>query len=170
MADAFDWDNLDEENPLKTVRAHVKQLEKELDELRKFKTDTTTEVRTRTATEAFKALKLSEKQADLFLRLNPEGEVTAEAVRAFATEYGFTPQEASSEEGEETKTDEGTAFKPVSTSEGTPAAGKMLNAIEWFELYQTNPGEAMALANRGKVKLQAELPKERNWNPTPMKE
>lgn len=157
MAESINWDELDQENPLKQVRAHVKALEKELDELREFKVTATAEGRKRAALDAFKGIGLSEKQADLYLKVNPEGEISVDNVKLFAEEYGFkAANEAAESETSEEEGDESGAFAPVSSTDGTPPSGKVYNSSEWFDLYMKNPAEALAIAKKGKVQLQAD--------------
>jgi len=52
------------------------------------------EFKTFQATVTFKEAGLTQKHAELYLRANPDGEVTPDAVKSFAEEYGLAPQVA----------------------------------------------------------------------------
>lgn len=151
----------DKSNPMKTLRDHAKSLErkakayeKELEELRAFKVKFESEAKSRTAGEIFSQLGLSEKQAALFLKVNPDAEVDLASAKAFAEEYGFAIDESQVDESEAVETG---GFSPSPTTGGKPAPGKIFSSEEWYALYKENPAEAMKIANQGRVKLQTEL-------------
>lgn len=147
-------------NPMKSLRDHAKSLErkikayeKELEDLRTFKGTYEAEAKAGTAGKIFSQLGLSEKQAKLFLKVNPDADVTEQAARDFAEEYGFEVNE----EGSEEEIEQEGPFSPSPSSGGKPAPGKIFTSEEWYDLYKENPAEAMKIASQGRVKLQTQL-------------
>ena len=142
-----------ENNAFKQLRTHARKLEKdlkeaskELEELRTFRADLERDNRANSVKEQFKSLGLTEKQAELF---PSEGDVTEEAVRKFAVDFGLIQP---SEDG----SDENTGFTPAPT-EGSPTGSKQLSAEEFWTLYKDNPSEAMAAAKKGRVNFDTRL-------------
>jgi septal ring factor EnvC (AmiA/AmiB activator) len=140
----------------KQLRAHARKLEKdlkdrdkELEDLRTFRQNLEKEQREGNAKSKFKALGLAEKQADLFLTKNPEGDVTDDAVRTFAVEYGLiTPSEDGS--------DDQSGFTPA-PADGSPAGSKQLTNEEFWTLYGENPSAALEAAKKGRVSFDSKL-------------
>ena len=134
-------------------------------ELRSFKTET-----------HFEKQGLTAKHAELYLATNPDGDVTAETVSAFATEYGLSPAATPQPPADPAHmpADGGTPpvertlvdgpAKPVDASlasvggaAGTPASvlGSALPAkmsrSEFNKLLQSNPEEAARAYSEGRV-------------------
>ena len=134
-------------------------------ELRSFKTET-----------HFEKQGLTAKHAELYLATNPDGDVTAETVAAFATEYGLSPAaipqpptdpahmpadggtppvERTLVNGPATPVDANLAS--VAGAAGTPASvlGSALpakmNRAEFTKLLQTNPEQAAQAYAEGRV-------------------
>ena len=130
-------------------------------------------------TTVFKEVGLPAKHAELYLAKNPDGEVTAEAVQAFADEYGLMPAEAAapappaSAEGhlpadgspppaERTLTDgpqpADAALASITAAAGSPEATAataqpaMMNPEEFQKLLQTNPELAAQAYAEGRVR------------------
>lgn len=122
----------------KSQEKEAKRLAKEAEELRTFKTEALTKERKRTADEAFKALGLTEKQADLYLKLNADGEVTAETVKTFAEEYGFKAADETIDEKKEEQ-DQKPGWSPTVTG---AAGGPVLSDAQYEDLLRTSPAQA----------------------------
>jgi hypothetical protein len=113
----------------------------------------------------FKEVGLPEKNAALFQKLNPEGEVTEETVRAFAEEYALplTPKEPPATEQEQQQK----AFAGHQPQGWTPQAGSdasssgqgKMSSQEFNDLYKTNPVAAVQAVREGRAELMTELPK-----------
>lgn len=129
------------------------------------------ELRTYKAGVLFKDAGLEPKHAELFLKTNPDAEVTAETAEAFATEYSLQPAQAPAPKEEAPK--EGAApitadAKPLTTPadagmsalEGaggsiqagaTPAAVAKMSNEDFTLLLATNPAEAAKAYQEGRV-------------------
>lgn len=143
-------------NKLKAVRdwgknwkKQAKLLEKEAEELRAFKSTVETERRTNTAKAVFTELGLSEKVANLYLRIH-EGDVDAESIKQFVVDYDLTPDT----EGRGT-TDEKTAgFEPGGPGETVAPGKKILDADEARALAASDPEALEKLVSEGKVRFE----------------
>jgi len=127
--DTFDFDLEEEEAEEKSnanfaaLRKHAKELDKtrkeqaaELEELRKLKADVEQAKRISDASTAFKEAGLNEKHAKLFEATNAGAEITAEAIKAFAEEYGLgTVVEKPADEVTPAPEPAREGFKPVTT-------------------------------------------------------
>ncbi len=101
------------------------------------------------ATVTFEAAGLSPKHADLFLKTNPEAEVTAETAKAFADEYGLTPVQApESTPPAAPAADPGQGLGGLGAAAGSgsagaaPAAQPVMSQEDFTSLLETNPQEA----------------------------
>lgn len=156
--DLFDTDETveptDESNTSSVVRsqrAHIKQLEKEIkaarkdaaevEELRAFRAQYEQTQKTSQAKAVFTELGLPDKAADLFVKVNAETDPTPEAVREFAETYGFLQPRPAEEE------DEAPQAVPVfvPTVGGTPPTPKQYSAEEIRRIGVKNPAEALRL-------------------------
>lgn len=164
MSDLNPFDDLDDDlnetggdggtdsNPVKQVREalkrerqRAKELETQLNELAAFKASIEEKQRDEVLTVTFKEVGLNEKHAALFKKLNPEAEITADAVRAFASEYELptvsgdvvTPPEAPAPTG----------IRPVVTGSSAPDLGTV--TIE--DAAKLPPEEASRLLAAGRV-------------------
>jgi len=140
-----------ETNPVKQLRDTLKARDKErkellaeLEELRSFKAEAAHRESVSNAAKVFTAVGLSDKQAELYVKLNPEADVTPEAVREFATAYGLP---VSTEEGEQPSHE--APFRPAEG--GVPADGKM-NRDDLNRLYKENPAAAIKALEQGRVR------------------
>lgn len=89
--------------------------------------------------DAFEKAGYTGKLAKLWAALNPEGEATAEDMKAFAAEYGVTPARP---EG----------YTPtIIGSEASAMPAKTYTRAEMEEIARTNPARAQALAEQGRV-------------------
>lgn len=124
-----DNDGGDKPNPVKDLRAKLKRLDKEhkaavaeLEELRKFKTETETASQRATVAQQFSSLGLPDAYAELY---PGDAEATPEAIKGFALKYGWIQPEA-----EESDAEDQTAptFSPVQIQGTSPVKGEMTEA------------------------------------------
>lgn len=163
--DPFDTDDpvepKDEEatSVVRSQRAHIKQLEKELktlrkdtqevEELRQFKAQYEQTQKATQARTVFTEVGLPDKLADLFVKVNAEADPTPEAVRAFAEDYGLAPQQSAD------PAPAAPAVQPFTpTVGGTPPSG--LISRDEFDAMMRDPSQrprALQLAQQGRVQL-----------------
>ena len=114
---------------------------------------------------AFKEVGLSEKHAELFLKANPEADITAEAVSDFAHEYSLVTQPAP-------ENDEQPAREPApnpdlgaaafagaagsSTAGSAPPADAKMSQEDFQVLLATNPSAAAQAYQEGRVERNAQ--------------
>lgn len=167
MADEFYDDDADDNtdasdsNPMKQLRAHARKLEKdlkagttELEELRQYKVTSELAIREVQAGKVFTELGLSDKQAKLFLKTNPDTEVTKDSIKAFAVEYGLGIQESEEDAALDAQTSD--SFVPV-TSGGNPVRN-VLNREQFEALKRTDMGAAVKAVQENRVEgFQAKL-------------
>lgn len=116
----------------------------------------------------FKAQTLfgNEKHAELFLRANPDAEVTAEAVKTFRNEYGLVTEAGTPAPAEESKPDPGAGLAPLGeaagagTSGAAPAAQPKMSREDFEQLLATDPQAAAeayvkGIAPRSNLNVQA---------------
>lgn len=127
----------------------VKAQTPELVELRTFKASVEAERRTAQVSGIFQGAGLNPNHAKLFNALNPEGEVTVEAVADFAKEYGLVTDEAAF--GLEEAPAKTAGFKPF-VGEDSPGNMKV-SRVDWLARLKTNPEEAQRLFKQGRVDL-----------------
>ena len=99
----------------------------------------------------FKAQTLlgNEKHAELFLKVNPEAEITRDAVNAFVKDYGLTvEQDAPPAAEKEERPDPGAGLGSFGeaagsgTGGGTPAAKPKMSPEDFSKLLEENPQAA----------------------------
>ena len=106
---------------LERAEKRNKTYEKQLEKLTEFQNTVLGERREQAVTSVFTEAGLNPKHAELYKRLNPDIEVesiTADAVNAFASEYGLA---ASSGEVPEAPEVQPEGFTPVTTGSAAPA-------------------------------------------------
>jgi len=100
------------------------------------------------ATNTFEAAGLTAKHAELFLKTNPDAEVTAEAAGTFAKEYGLVPTEAPPGEPNTPDPNQGLAAlgeaSGTGTAGSTPAAQPKMSPEDFSKLLESNPQAAAA--------------------------
>lgn len=101
---------------------------------------------------------LNAKHAELFLKSNPEADVTAEAVSTFADEYGLVPAAGGEDppsKPTEPPVDAGLAAlggaAQTASSGAAPAAKPQVTAEEFDRILQENPAKAAELYVRGQA-------------------
>ena len=140
--------------PMKQLRAHGRKLQKdlkaqeaELTELRTFKTTTELASRELQAGKLFTELGLSDKQARLFLKTNPDTEVTKDSIKEFAVEYGLGIQESEEDATLDAQTSD--TFVPVTTG-GNPVRST-LNREQFEALKKTDMAAAVKAVQENRV-------------------
>ena len=149
-----------------------KELREALERSQAAETKAVSELREYKAGVLFKDAGLQPKHAELFLKTNPDAEVTAETAAAFATEYSLAPVQAPAsdapKEGEEVKPTEGAPVTPVTppvdaglgalgeaagSSKGgaAPAVVAKMSSEDFQTLLATNPAEAAKAYTEGRV-------------------
>lgn len=172
MTDSTDWyaddsDDQDSEddgsdgrrNPVRDQRNQIRKLQKDLkaankraEELEKFKLEFESSKKLEATKSLFEDMGLNERQAKLFTQLNPDADVTEEAVEAFATEVlGFEVQYVD-EDGEPTDPPEPEGFAPTPTI-GERTSSKPMTRVEWLNLAGRDPVAGQAALKAGKVDL-----------------
>lgn len=139
----------------KRSERQLKATEKELAELRDFKQVIVQQQRESQLASVFAEVGLNTKHAALFEKVNPEAEVTPEAVQAFAAEYDLVTNAGETVEAPETPS---SGFTPVTT--GAPGAVTMLDQEDIRKLVKANDWDAIKKAyDQGRVE-QVSVP----WN------
>lgn len=110
-----------------------KAFEKELAELRDFRASVENEKRTSMVKEAFEAAGLPETAIDIFLKVNGDAEITAEAVQSFAAALGH--RDPVTDEPVAAPEPKPQGFNPqVHTGGATPDAGRTYTPQEVLAL------------------------------------
>lgn len=160
--DLFDTDDQPEgkdesSSVVRSQRAHIKQLEKDLkaarkaseevEDLRTFKAQYEQQQKATQARSVFTEAGLPDKLADLFVKVNADAEPTPEAVREFAEAYGLTPPQPADQ------APAAPAVQPFApTVGGTPPAPVQLTPDQIREIGVKNPAEALRLIAAGSLK------------------
>jgi hypothetical protein len=121
------------------------------------------DLRTRDAREAFRDAGYNPKHGDLYADKNPSGDITQELVASFAGDWDLSPlsdDSDSSDEGDGT-TDAGDGSDALSSMDrsGSRAGDggdgvsnqKLLTRQEWAEMKVSDPAQAAAALNQGRV-------------------
>jgi hypothetical protein len=131
----------------KRTERQNKAFEKELADLREFKSTVVQEQRRGQVESVFKEVGLSPKHALLFEKVNPEAEITPEVVQTFAAEYDLITQAGDSVQAPEVAP---TGFTPVVT--GTSPAAGMLTHSDIKEMLARGETQAVEKAyEQGRV-------------------
>jgi hypothetical protein len=105
----------------------------------------------------FEKAGLGEKQASLFLKTNPDAEITSEAVGAFIEEYGFNVTQATPEPAPKEKEPVDKGLSAFSGAAGAATAGSAppvqpkMSKTDFEKLLVENPQEAAAAYAKGLV-------------------
>lgn len=145
-----------ENKAFKELRDHAKRLErenarlnKEMGELRDFKSSVTKAEKAKQVQGAFKELGLNEKQAELFLRVTDTDEITTDGVREFAQQYGLIVGE---EDGDISTTTVGGGFPPSNVTGSADPGTRVVTRDDFEKIAKTNPTKARELLSEGRVK------------------
>jgi hypothetical protein len=171
MADDFDLSSFDDEtteepvveekvNPVRQLRDTLKArerenktLQKELEDLRKFREEVEYTNRVAKMSDTFGKFGLTEKHVELYTKLNPEGDGSPEAVVAFAKEYGLP---ITVDDDEDQVVTSGSPFAPVDGVGTGPDSGYITRA-QLEELYASNPAKAIKVLQAGRVRWNNKL-------------
>lgn len=107
---------------LERAERRAKNAEKQVEKLSEFQTSVLAERREQAVSSIFTEVGLNPKHAELYKRLNPDIEVdaiNADAVNAFAAEYGLATSSGDVPEAPEVKPE---GFTPVTTGNAAPSA------------------------------------------------
>lgn len=134
--------------------------------LQKDVKDLTQKIRIGEAQNAFREAGFVPANGSLYAAINPEGEITADAVEAFAKEQGLVPAvgkpDESTESGDSASdVDDGTAVLAPLAGSGSRAgeggaggaATDSLTISEWQDLYALDPSAAKVAVASGKVEI-----------------
>lgn len=154
-----------EEN-IPQMRETIERLSQDNAKAEKSISDLNSQLRVRDAREAFRGEGYNPKHGDLYAAVNPEGDITAEAVVSFADEQGLVVlevnQESSGDSGSDTSGDDVEADKLSNMSGGGSRAGEggaggaspdTLTRTQWKELYRTDQAAAQAAITSGRVEI-----------------
>ena len=151
-----------ESNPMKELRNHAKELEKQLKatekekaELLKFREEVETRQRRDALASTFTDLGLTDKQAELYFKTQTDesAEIKPEDIKLWAIDYGLL--QAPETDEEEVSSDP--SFVPIPKSAGGPPSGRMITSAEFDELMQTDQAQAIKLASEGRVQFETAL-------------
>jgi len=163
-AEGFNFDDEDDQEPADKNKSFAdlrkaynrserdrKEFEKELVELREFRTTVVKEKREKAIESAFTEAQLNPVHSKLFTALNPEVEVeqiTTDAVAKFAVEYGLATIS-----GEEAETPEPVqqGYAPVVVGNSAPL--KRFSRTEWEQMAASDPAAAEKAFKDGRVDL-----------------
>ena len=161
---------MSEEN-IPQMRETIERLSKDKSGLESTVSDLTGQLRVKDAQDVFRSEGFNPAHGKLFAAVNPEGDITAEAVVAFADEQGLPlldgTQETSTEGGESTSeaTDgsEGLAgMAGGGSGAGDGGAGgaavETLTRAEWQQLATSDPAAAKAAIASGRVEISKDNP------------
>ncbi len=125
---------------MKELRDAYKRIEKENKAFKADQAKREADSRNALVASTFKEVGLNEKHATLFAKVNPEVEVTADAVKAFAAEYDLTTSDGGTVDAP-APVDAPSGPKPVMTGSAAPDLGTL------------TPEEAMKLPVEERNKL-----------------
>lgn len=132
-----------------TMRRKLEKAQKEVEELRAFKTQTEAHQRTSQLSEAFSALGLKAKHAEFY---PADADTGPEAIKAWAVDKELLMlEEGQDEESPAVPKVESAGFTPTAIGEGAPLGSKRYSFEEWEELLASDPPRAMKVWNEGKV-------------------
>lgn len=150
-------ENTQQETPKDLRDARDRAIER-ASEAEKAATAAQSELRQFKAQVTFEKAGLTPKHADLFLKANPDADVTTEAVSDFAHEYGLVPTEApAAEEATEPQADPGVGLAGFGDAAGSgttgsaPAAQPKMSGADFEHLLKTNPEEAAKAYAEGRT-------------------
>lgn len=104
----------------------------------------------------FEKAGLGEKQAELFLKTNPDAEITSESVSTFIEDYGFQVAEEAAPPAPASEPPADAGLGALSGAGGTstgaaPAAAAKVSKADFTKLLEENPAEAAKLYVEGRV-------------------
>ena len=157
------------EDNIPQMRETIERLSKDNSSLKTENSGLTSQLRTRDARDAFRDGGYVPKNGDLYAAMNPDGEITAEAVTAFADEQGL-PLAGNSEDsgGSGDSTEEGDGSENLSGMSGSGSGAgdggaggagvETLTRQEWQALHATDPAAAQKAIASGRVEISKDNP------------
>jgi hypothetical protein len=136
------------DNQLQAAQRKLAKAEKELEELRAYKTERVQQERNHQIEGVFTELGLSPKHAKLYAALNPEGDATTELVAGFATEYGLG---VVGEGAAEAAAPVERGYTPTVIGEAAPLGAKAYSVEEWRNISMQDPKQGQQLLAQGRV-------------------
>lgn len=151
------------------MRETIERLSKEKADLSQKVGDLSQQLRVRDARDAFVAAGYAKTHGDLFVATNPEAEITAESVVAFADQFGLPPAAAgdSASSGDSAPATDAGSVELASMSGGgsrsgdTNAGGVQVETLtreQWKALHATDPSAAAAAVASGRVEISRDNP------------
>lgn len=155
------------EETIPQMRETIERLSKDKSGLAKQVEDQAKALRNYEAADAFRAAGYNPNHGKLFAALHPDGEITAEAVTAFADEQGLAPVQASTQESEAGGGDDtsqasdgmeaAAALAGGGSRAGDGGAGgsnvQTLTRAQWQDLHASDPAAARAAVASGRVDI-----------------
>lgn len=164
--DDLETEQAGDSTTIKTLRsklnAYKKQLKEqapELEELRTFKSTYAVQERERTVLETAQGMGLDERTAKLYLKANPEGEVTDKAIASFALEYGLATEDVLPQPEKKV-----TSFKPVTVGGTNPVYDK-ISREDWQKKRFSDPEGYLEDFKEGRVEELSERKGPRGSSP-----
>ncbi len=159
-----------EEETVTQMRDTIDRLKKENKTAEKTITDQAGQIRVRDARDAFRGEGLNPRHGDLFASQEPDSEITAETVTAFAEAWKLGADESGEsssdeEDGTSEVTDGSEGLSTMSggssaTDDSIPSGDgiELMPRDEWVQLSITDPAKAKQIAASGRVAISADNP------------
>ena len=157
---------MSEETNIQKMRETIERLSKDKAGLESKNVELTQQLRVRDARDVFRQEGYNPKHGDLYAAVNPEGEITAEAAVAFATEQSLSVLEdtsgSSEESGDSASDDAGDQAGKASMAGGGSRSGDggaggasvdTLTREQWKQLNASDPAAAQAAIASGRVEI-----------------
>ena len=167
------------EETVQQMRETIERMQKATAADAKTITDQAVEIRVRDAREAFRTQGLNPRHGDLFASQEPDTDINAETVTAFAEAWNLKAEEkidSDSDDGEKTSevTDGSEGLSSMSgggsQSEGGVPSGDEIELMprqEWIQLSITDPARAKQIATSGRVAISADNPYQKSPRQAP---
>lgn len=157
---------MSEDTNIPQMRETIERLSKENAGLKKDNSDLQGQLRVRDARDTMRQAGYNPKHGDLYAAMNPEGEITAEAVSTFAEEQGlptFTADSAASDDAGDSTNDGGADTTQLAAMSGSGSRGgdggaggadvQTMTRAEWKQLYADDPVAARQAVASGRVEI-----------------
>lgn len=154
------------EDNIAEMRKTIERLSKENAGLKADNGSLAKTVRTFEAEKAFTAQGYKAANGALYAAINPEGEITPEAVLEFANEQGFSVQESNSSDDADSQKSASNAAKEQADFSSMAGSGSRggdggsggpgdtpMTRQAWKELHARDPEAARAAARQGRVQI-----------------
>ena len=144
---------LSNEESIANVREALDKATADKTALQEQLTEVSGELKGMKAKEAFRAGGFQDSHADLFIKTNPEAEISSESINEFVNKYSLSPAEVP-QQTSEALTDMGNVAQTSAQSGvvGTAEAGKMTKG-EYKKLQASDPTAAHEALIQGRVQM-----------------